>query len=190
MENLQPDQIYHFKVIRIKENAQEVPAKKIESPDGLLHCHYIDVAHANGMVYNLQVCNVNNFYTDCEVGDRIEVVIKTLTKGRYTLYSLQALEPALDPDPTKIESDAVIKSLESLKKTIPPIATSIPPNPNSATPLKKTSNPPMAGTAAAIALQAAVQYCTGTEIGEEFKKEYPDIEETFEKFFRLLTSKI
>jgi len=185
MAALEADSTYDLTVLRVQQNADTFPATSAESPDGLMHCHFIDVNDGYGNIYNLQVCNVNDFYNDCAPGDIVRVVIKKFTKQKYTLVSLQAISVK----PLVPENDyEMLNKLQSLKKPVPPVSAGLP-LASVSVPLKRTSNPPMAGTAAAIALQAAVQYCTN-DIGEDFKKEYPDIKDTFELFFKLLTSKI
>lgn len=157
------NQFFTFVVKSIQHAADSFQKKG----SGVSYCHYLVLADETGEEYPSQICNDYTTLNHCKEGDMVRVKMKTFSRNRYTIESIDVTGHA------------------PVTHTPPPTtATASSPKPN----VTPDSNPNVAGKATSIALNASVAFFANRPNSNE-KAPQVEILALAEHFFNFLTGK-
>jgi len=134
---------YHLTVSKVEEDYDQFSSK--HSVNGIMHCHLFTLENRETEArYPCQICDSFTSQNYAQPGDIVSVKIKNYSapKSVYTLESINVIPP-------QPESTTKAKQMQAA------------PQPKSAPTPIPVHNPHIAGTAAAIAMQLAVQFKLG-----------------------------
>jgi hypothetical protein len=159
---LKIEQTYEMEVLRINPAAERFPSRAAEG--GTMYCHQFILCDAldNDPEYKCQICDKNDNQAYAKPKDIIVFKVKTFTKNIHTIE--------------------IIENKGHGTKTVPgkPIAIDT----------TKYPNPIMGGTAAALALNAAVSYWSVRgEANESETFNSDNVIKTADVFYNFLISK-